>query len=132
MRLGGKPSGQYTNYDTLSNKVESLIQAGIIQSEEIPLLPSLKACLNWDIIYQIYDCLYVHGALTATEIGSMLSIHRPPGIINHTLKNMSHIGITKPVNYENLTSADVPRKRLSILPILHKLKKWELTASIRE
>ena len=123
-------TGRYTNYDTLSTKVESLIQAGTIQAEEIPLLSSPKACLNWDITYQIYDCLYEYGSLTPTEIDSFIK-HGDTDMIAYTLERMSDIGITKPINFKNLTRGDLPTKGLNILPILHNQKKWELTENIR-
>ena len=42
------------------------------------------------------------------------------------------IGITQPVNYENLTRADLPIKGLDLLQTLHERKQWELTEYIRE
>ena len=119
--FGGKPSGKYTNYDTLSDK---------IQVDEIPLLASPKACLKWDITYKIYDCLYEHGALTPAEIDSLIK-HRDIDMIAHTLERMGDIGITKPLNHENLTRANALGNQ-SIFPILYKVKKWELTEYIKE
>ena len=52
-------------------------------------------------------------------------------MIAHILEHMSLIGITKPVNHENLTSGDVLLGERSA-HILYEVKKWELTESIRE
>ena len=128
--LGEKLSGQYTDVETLLDKINKQIESGTLQVSNDSILSPMK-CLNWSLTYKIYDCLYEHGSLTPTEIDSIIN-DRPPGIINHALELMSLIGITKPVTHENLTSGDLPRKGLSILPILHEHKKWELTESIRE
>ena len=45
---------------------------------------------------------------------------------------MSEIGITRPLNHENLTSAIMPIKGESISSILYQVKKWELTEYIRK
>lgn len=129
--LGERLWGQYTDADILLEKVNSKIRAGTIQVSNDAFLPSPMNCLQWGITYKIYDCLYANGPLTASEIDSLIN-DKPPGVINHTLEYMNHLDITKPVNHENLTSRDVPHKGLSILPILHEVKKWELTESIRE
>ena len=128
--LGEVMTGKYTDVDTLLDKVNSLIKSAAIKVNNDTILSPMY-CLQWGITYKIYDCLQEHGSLTPVEIDSLIN-DKPPGIINHTLEFMSLIGITKPVNHENLTSADLPRKGLSILPILHEQKKWGLTEYIRE
>ena len=129
--LGEVMTGRHTDVDTLLDKVNNLIESGRITVSYDPILPSPMDCLQWGLTYKIYDCLYEHGSLTASEIDSLIN-DQPPGVINHALEYMSDIGITKPVNHENLTSGDVPRKGLSILPILHERKQWELTEYIKE
>ena len=86
--------------------------------------------MNWNLTYQIYDCLYVQGSLTPAEIDSLIR-YGDPDTVTHALERMCDIGITKPVNLENLTRADLPSKGLDILPILHNEKKWQLTEYIR-
>ena len=128
-------SGKYTDEDTLSKKVNSQIEAGTIQVSNDPLLPSPMACLNWGLTYKIYDCLYENQTLTPAEIAARIDyaqqIYEKEFIVNHTLEHMSQIGITRSLNHENLTSADMPFKGLSISPILYQVKKWELTESIK-
>lgn len=128
--LGEVLAGKHTDFDTLSEKVNSKIESGEIQVVSGPLLQSSMDCLNWNLTYQIYDCLYVHGSLTPAEIDSLIR-YKEPDMVTYILERMCDIGITKPVNLENLTRADLPRKGLDILPILHNQKKWELTEYIR-
>lgn len=133
--LGEMLSGKYTDEETLSKKVNSQIEAGTIQVNNDPLLPSPMACLNWGLTYKIYDCLYENQSLTPAEIAARIDyaqqIYEKEFIVNHTLEHMSEVGITRPLNHENLTSADIPFKGLSISPILYQVKKWELTESIK-
>lgn len=129
--LGEIMAGKYTDVDTLLDKVNNLIESGEITVSNDPILPSPMDCLQWRLTYKIYDCLYEHGSLTPVEIDSLIN-DSPPGIIDHTLEFMSLIGITKPVNYENLTPRDVPRQGLSVLTILFEQKKWKLTEYIKE
>ena len=100
-----KLSGQYTDVDTLLDKINSQIKSGAIQVSNDPNLSPMK-CLNWGITYQIYDCLYEHGALTPAKIYS-LTRYRDPNMIAHILEYMSLIGITKSINHENITYRDV-------------------------
>ena len=129
--FGEKLSGKYIDADTLSEKINRQIKSGAIQVSNAPLALSPKACLNWNLTYKIYDCLYDNEPLTPAEIVSLIGYEKPEGIVNHTLERMSDIGITRPINHENLTSADIPIKGLSILRILHQVKKWELTEAIK-
>ncbi len=133
--LGEMLSGKYIDVKTLSEKVDSQIEAGTIQVNKVPLMASPKACLNWGLTYKIYDCLYENQSLTPAEIASRIDyerqIYEKEFIVNHTLEHMSGIGITRPLNHENLTSADIPIKGLSISPILYQVKKWELTEYIK-
>ena len=132
--LGEMLSGKHTNADTLLEKVNSQIEAGTIQVSNEPLLQSPMACLNWGLTYKIYDCLYENQPLTPAEITSRIDyerrIYEEEVIVNHTLECMSEIGITRPLNHENLTSAVIPIKGKSIFPILYQVKKWELTEHI--
>ena len=128
--LDEKLSGKYIDADTLLEKINYQIKSGAIQVSNVPLALSPMACLNWSLTYKIYDCLYDNEPLTPAEIVSLINFEKPEGIINHTLEHMSRIGITRPINHENLTSADIPIKGLSILRILHQVKKWELTEAI--
>ena len=127
--FGEKLSGQYTDVETLLDKINRQIKSGAIQVSNDPHLSPMK-CLNWGITYQIYDCLYEHGALTPAEIYS-LTRYRDPNMIAHILEYMSLIGITKPINHENITYRDVLYGEASA-HILYEQKKWELTESIRE
>ena len=129
--LGQVMAGKYTDVDTLLDKVNNLIQTGEITVSNDPILPSPMNCLQWGLTYKIYDCLYEHESLTPVEIDSLIN-DSPPGIIDHTLELMRLIGITKPVNYENLTPRDVQRKGFSVLTILFEQKKWKLTEYIKE
>lgn len=128
--LGEVLAGKHTDVDILLEKVNSKIESGEIQVVSGPLLQSPMDCLNWNLTYQIYDCLYVHGSLTPAEIDSLIR-YGDPDTVTHALERMCDIGITKPVNLENLTRDDLPSKGFGILPILHKKKKWELTEYIR-
>ena len=132
--LGEKLSGKYTDFDTLSGKVENQIKSGEIQVDKDSPRP-LMACLNWDLTYQIYDCLYVNEPLTPAQIASRVDyekkVYEKEVIVNHTLECMNRIGITRPINHENLTSADVPIRGFSISPILYQVKKWELTGLMK-
>ena len=128
--LGEVMAGKYTDVDTLLDKVNNLIESGQITDSNDRFLSPVY-CLHWSLTYKIYDCLYEHGSLTSTEIDSLIN-DKPPGIIHHALELMSLIGIAKPVNHKELTSADLPHRGLSILPILYEQKKWELTEYIRE
>ena len=133
--LGEMLSGKYTDMEILLEKVDSQIEAGTIQVSNDPLLPSPKACLNWGLTYKIYDCLYENQPLTPAEIASRIDYERQmyeeEVIVNHTLEHMNEIGITRPLNHENLTSAVIPIKGESISPILYQVKKWELTEYIK-
>lgn len=133
--LGEMLAGKFTDVKTLSEKVDSQIEAGTIQVNKAPLMASPKACLNWGLTYKIYDCLYENQPLTPEEIASRIDyerqIYEKEVIVNHTLERMSEIGITKPLNHENLTSADIPIKEFSVSPILYQVKKWELTEYIK-
>ncbi len=128
-----KLTGKYTDFDVLSDKINRQINSGIIEVDKFPLPP--LACLNWDLTYEIYDCLFVNGPLTPAQIASQIDYEKPlydkEVVINHTLERMSDIGITRPVNHENLTSGDLPFRGDSISPILYKVKKWELTDYIK-
>lgn len=128
-------SGKYADVETLLKKVNSQIEAGTIQVSNDPLLPSPMECLKWGLTYKIYDCLYENQSLTPAEIAARIDyaqqIYEKEFIVNHTLEHMSEVGITRPLNHENLTSADIPFKGLSISPILYQVKKWELTESIK-
>ena len=128
--LGEVLAGEHTDFDTLSEKVNSKIESGEIQVVSGSLLQSSMDCLNWNLTYQIYDCLYVQGSLTPAEIDSLIR-YGDPDMVTYALERMCDIGITKPVNLENLTRADLPSKGLDILPILHNQKKWQLTEYIR-
>ncbi len=133
--LGEMLSGKYIDKETLSKKVNSQIEAGTIQVSNDPLLPSPMACLNWGLTYKIYDCLYENQSLTPAEIAARIDyaqqIYEKEFIVNHTLEHMSEVDITRPLNHENLTSADIPFKGLSISPILYQVKTWKLTEYIR-
>ena len=111
-------SGKYIDEDTLSRKVNSQIEAGTIQVSNAPLLPSPMACLNWGLTYKIYDCLYENQSLTPAEIAARIDyaqqIYEKEFIVNHTLEHMSEVGITRPLNHENLTSADIPFKGFEV------------------
>ena len=132
--LGEKLSGKYTDVDTLLDKVNNQIKSGKIQVDKDPL-QSPMVCLNWGLTYKIYDCLYVNEPLTPAQIASLVDyekkVYEKEVIVNHTLEHMNRIGITKPINHENLTSADVPIRGFSISPILYQVKKWELTESMK-
>lgn len=133
--FGEKLSGKYTDAVTLSDKVNNQIKSGKIQVDKDSLL-SPMACLNWDLTYKIYDCLYVNEPLTPAQIASHVDyekkVYEKEVIVNHTLEYMNRIGITRPINHENLTSADVPIRGFSISPILYQVKKWELTESMKQ
>ena len=128
--LGRVLAGEYTDFEKLSGKVNNLIESGVIQISDDPIL-SPKRHLEQTITYKIYDRLYEHGSLTPAEIHLYIN-DIDPGTISHYLERISLIGITKPVNHENLTFKDVPHRGLDILPILYERKKWELTEYIRE
>ena len=127
--LREKLSGKYTDADTLYEKINKQIESGAIKVDTAPLSPMY--CLTWDITYKIYDCLYENEPLTPAEIVPLVNHEKPEAIVNHTLECMGDIGITKPINHENLTSADRPKEGLSILSILHQIKKWTLTEYIK-
>ena len=128
--LGEVMAGKYTDIDTLLDKVNNLIESEQITVSNDSILPSPMHCLQWGLTYKIYDCLYEHGSLTPVEIDSLIR-YGDPDTVTHALERMGDIGITKPVNLENLTRDDLPSKGFDILPILHKKKKWELTEYIR-
>ena len=122
--------GKHTNFEKLSDKVNRLINSRenqVINDH----IRTPESYLEQTITYKIFDCLYDHGSLTPSEIHSVIKITNP-GTISHYLERISLIGITKPVNHENLTFKDVPHKGLDILPILYEEKKWELTEYIKE
>ena len=129
--LGEVMAGRFTDIDTLLDKVNNLIELGQITVSNDPLLPSPMHCLQWGLTYKIYDCLYEHGSLTPAEIHSVIK-DSDPDTISHTLERMNFVGITKPVNYADLTRADLPSKGPDILPTLNEQKQWELTKYIRE
>ena len=128
--LGEVMAGDYTDVDTLLDKVNKLIESGQITVSNDPTLSPMH-CLQWALTYKIYDCLHVHGSSTPAEIYSHINDSNP-GTIGHALELMSLIGITQPVSYENLTRADLPIKGLDLLQTLHERKQWELTTYIRE
>ena len=128
--LGEVMAGRYTDIDTLLEKVKKLIELGqITVSNDRTLTP--MHCLQWGLTYKIYDCLYEHGSLTPAEIHSHIN-DSDPDTIGHTLERMNLIGITQPVNYTDLTRADLPTKGLDILQTLNEQKQWELTEYIKE
>ena len=129
--LGEVMAGKFTDIDTLLDKVNNLIELGQITVNNDSILPSPMHCLQWGLTYKIYDCLYEHGSLTPAEIHSVIK-DSDPDTIGHTLERMNFVGITKPVNYADLTRADLPSKGLGILPTLNEQKQWELTKYIRE
>ena len=129
--LGEVMAGKFTDIDTLLDKVNNLIELGEITVSNDPILPSPMHCLQWGLTYKIYDCLYEHGSLTPAGIHSIIK-DSDPDTISHTLERMNFVGITKPVNYADLTRADLPSKGLDILPTLNEQKQWELTKYIRE
>ena len=129
--LGEVMAGKYTDLDTLLDKVNKLIELGQITVSNDSILPSPMNCLQWGLTYKIYDCLHVHGSLTPAEIHSQIN-ESDPDTIGHTLERMGDLGITQPVNYEDLTRADLPTQGFSILPTLNEQKQWELTEYIRE
>ena len=124
--LVGKISSQYTDSDTLLGKFYNQLESGKIQVDNHPPYSSPTACLNWGTTYKIYDCLYDYEPLTLSEIVPLIDNEKPEGMVNFILERMSDIGITTPLNHENLTSGDLSKKGLSILPILFQLKKWGL------
>ena len=133
--LNEKLSGKYADIDTLLDKVNNQIKSGKIQVDK-DSLQSPMVCLNWGLTYKIYDCLYdINEPLTPAQIASRVDyekkVYEKEIIVNHTLEYMSRIGITRPINHENLTSADVPIRGFSISSILYQVKKWELTESMK-
>ena len=128
--LGEVMAGKYTDIDTLLDKVNNLIESGQITVSNDPTLTPMH-CLQWGLTYEIYDCLYEHGSLTPAEIHSQIN-ESDPGTIGYTLERMGLIGITQPVNYADLTRADLPIRGLDLLQTLNERKKWELTEYIRE
>ena len=128
--LGEVMAGRYTDIDTLLEKVNKLIELGqITVSNDRTLTP--MHCLQWGLTYKIYDCLYEHGSLTPAEIHLHIN-DSDPDTIGHTLERMNLIGITQPVNYADLTSADLPIKGPDLLQTLNEQKQWELTEYIKE
>ena len=128
--LGEVMAGDSTDIDTLLEKVNNLIESGQITVGNDRFLSPMH-CLQWGLTYKIYDCLYEHGSLTPAEIHSIIK-DSDPDTIGHTLERMSLIGITQPVNYADLTRADLPIRGLDLLQTLNERKKWELTEYIRE
>ena len=129
--LVGKISSQYTDSDTLLEKFYNQLESGKIQVDNHPPYSSPTACLNWGTTYKISrdDCLYDYEPLTPAEIVPLIDNEKPEGMVNFILERMSDIGITKPLNHENLTSGDLPEKRIVYSPggtILFQLKKWGL------
>lgn len=129
--LGEVMAGDHTDVDTLLDKVNNLIDSGQITVSNDSILPSPMNCLQWGLTYKIYDCLYEHGSLTPAEIHSIIKDSNPD-TIGHTLERMNFIGITRSVNYADLTRDDLPIKGLALRQTLHERKKWELTEYIRE
>ena len=118
--LGEVLAGEYTDFEKLSGKVNNLIESGVIQISDDPVL-SPKRHLEQTITYKIYDCLHVHGSLTPAEVHLYINDSNPD-TIGHYLERMSLIGITQAVNYVNLTRDDLPIKGFDILPTLNERK----------